>query len=319
MTTPEHVAVIDTEIHSDADDEDYHPEPEEEEEEEEEDSDDAPSMAEDDEKDHADDSKLSSDDEPYVDSSELAIRGDEAHLSDAMSDEAPTTQPDLAPCDGRAIPAAPFTRLVCQILRDVPQTKECDPSTFKVTRDALQALQDGAEAYITGIFHEARAVACIGHRLTVTPKDFRHAAGFPHPIRDTMTAAVSQEQRLNPHAFPFTKNPALTSVKMEASASSSSSSTSSDSHEREIAPTNASFRSQHPRVSASSSALASSPSLAYDPNTCVICIETSREVFFSPCNHIATCQACGDAIFASSQSCPICRKPITEVKKFFVV
>lgn len=52
---------------------------------------------------------------------------------------------------------------------------------------------------------------------------------------------------------------------------------------------------------------------------CVICFDDTRDSFFLPCGHCATCFTCGMRIAEESSLCPICRKKIRRVRKIFTV
>ncbi|KAL3690230.1 hypothetical protein R1sor_016539 [Riccia sorocarpa] len=55
-----------------------------------------------------------------------------------------------------------------------------------------------------------------------------------------------------------------------------------------------------------------------DHNQCSVCFDAPKDSFFVPCGHRATCFACGLRISSSEQAtCPICRKPITDVNRIF--
>ena len=50
-----------------------------------------------------------------------------------------------------------------------------------------------------------------------------------------------------------------------------------------------------------------------DEKLCVVCLDQPREVFFIPCGHICTCEACGNLLRNSGTAdglCPLCRLPI---------
>ncbi|XP_031395671.1 E3 ubiquitin-protein ligase APD2-like [Punica granatum] len=56
----------------------------------------------------------------------------------------------------------------------------------------------------------------------------------------------------------------------------------------------------------------------YDGKICVICYDEERNCFFVPCGHCATCYSCGERIFeGDSRTCPVCRRPIRKVRKWF--
>ncbi|WOH05374.1 hypothetical protein DCAR_0624790 [Daucus carota subsp. sativus] len=57
----------------------------------------------------------------------------------------------------------------------------------------------------------------------------------------------------------------------------------------------------------------------YDENICIICYDNSRNCFFVPCGHCATCCACAKRIVddGENKNCPICRRLIQKVRKLF--
>lgn len=52
---------------------------------------------------------------------------------------------------------------------------------------------------------------------------------------------------------------------------------------------------------------------------CSICLESSVDSLLYGCGHMCTCAICGRQLLAGGQSCPICRAPIRDVVKAFVV
>ena len=66
------------------------------------------------------------------------------------------------------IGAAPFQRLVREIA--AVWKKE-----LKFTASALSALQEGAEAYLVGVFEDVNVSAIHSKRVTIMPKDLRLA------------------------------------------------------------------------------------------------------------------------------------------------
>jgi hypothetical protein len=46
--------------------------------------------------------------------------------------------------------------------------------------------------------------------------------------------------------------------------------------------------------------------------TCAICFDAPRQVFFSPCSHYIACRECSDRLWESSRECPMCRKKIEQ-------
>jgi histone H3/H4 len=66
------------------------------------------------------------------------------------------------------IPRAPFLRLSQEIM-------SCFNSSLSMSRDAAQALQDSAEAYLTGLFEDSNRCAVHAGRVTVQAKDMNLA------------------------------------------------------------------------------------------------------------------------------------------------
>ena len=66
------------------------------------------------------------------------------------------------------LPRAPFHRLVRQICRDI------DPD-LRFQSQALYALQEAAEAYLTGVFEDANLCAIHAKRVTLMKKDMELA------------------------------------------------------------------------------------------------------------------------------------------------
>lgn len=46
---------------------------------------------------------------------------------------------------------------------------------------------------------------------------------------------------------------------------------------------------------------------------CLICLSNPRKTVILECGHICICQECANYVQESSQSCPVCRKPITSI------
>ena len=63
------------------------------------------------------------------------------------------------------IPKLPFQRLIKNIMEDVA------PPGFRMQSAALFALQEAAEAYLTGLFEDTQLVAIHGQRITIFKKD----------------------------------------------------------------------------------------------------------------------------------------------------
>ncbi|KAJ8938523.1 hypothetical protein NQ314_011466 [Rhamnusium bicolor] len=65
------------------------------------------------------------------------------------------------------IPRLPFSRLIREILM------EFDPIDRRIQVEALLALQEAAEVYLTYLFEDANRCAHHARRVTVGPKDIR--------------------------------------------------------------------------------------------------------------------------------------------------
>lgn len=50
-------------------------------------------------------------------------------------------------------------------------------------------------------------------------------------------------------------------------------------------------------------------------NLCEICFENKKNILCVPCNHISICSNCSNHIHSK---CPICRTPVTEIKKVYL-
>lgn len=50
---------------------------------------------------------------------------------------------------------------------------------------------------------------------------------------------------------------------------------------------------------------------------CTICCDRDRDAVFLPCGHASFCKVCGDDLKRRGKGCPVCRKPILEVKKVY--
>ncbi len=65
------------------------------------------------------------------------------------------------------IPRLPFSRVV----RDVMQETALAATDMRIAHDALEALQQAAEAYLIGLFEDAWLCAIHAKRVTIQPKD----------------------------------------------------------------------------------------------------------------------------------------------------
>ncbi|XP_035695643.1 L-carnitine dehydrogenase-like isoform X2 [Branchiostoma floridae] len=54
-------------------------------------------------------------------------------------------------------------------------------------------------------------------------------------------------------------------------------------------------------------------------NECIICTERERNCLLSPCNHLCCCMECAKSLTNRHQNCPMCRTPIAEVLRVFIV
>lgn len=81
--------------------------------------------------------------------------------------------------DKQVLPKAPFRRLVREIAAKNSSTKE-----FRFYEDALEAIQEAAEAYLNQVFVDAQA--CVEHRnaKTLTPKDMKLAIRLQGGVPD---------------------------------------------------------------------------------------------------------------------------------------
>lgn len=53
-----------------------------------------------------------------------------------------------------------------------------------------------------------------------------------------------------------------------------------------------------------------------DEDACIICAEgNKRTVLFIPCDHLVSCEACAKCMMETKANCPICREPITDVRR----
>lgn len=53
--------------------------------------------------------------------------------------------------------------------------------------------------------------------------------------------------------------------------------------------------------------------------TCVVCLESDVDAMLYSCGHMCTCAMCGRHLIASGQSCPVCRAPIRDVVRVYMV
>lgn len=49
-------------------------------------------------------------------------------------------------------------------------------------------------------------------------------------------------------------------------------------------------------------------------NECIICLCEEANTLIEPCNHLCVCKGCSPSVRSSTNKCPICRTPITNLK-----
>ncbi|CDF35804.1 unnamed protein product [Chondrus crispus] len=52
---------------------------------------------------------------------------------------------------------------------------------------------------------------------------------------------------------------------------------------------------------------------------CTVCLEARIDSLLYGCGHMCTCSMCGRQLIASGQACPICRAPVRDVVRAFMV
>jgi histone H3 len=83
---------------------------------------------------------------------------------------------------------APFKRLV----------RECAAEwkdDLRFTKTAFQVFQEGAEAYLTGLFEDLNHCAIHARRVTIMPKDFHLRIRIKAPYDKTCALYMSEKQR----------------------------------------------------------------------------------------------------------------------------
>jgi histone H3 len=91
------------------------------------------------------------------------------------------------------IPAKPFCRLVKDILSELSSGKD---APYRMQSKALEAVQEAAEAYMTGIFEDCNLVAIHARRVTVMSKDLAlicRIRGLPVPSHVASDADANVE------------------------------------------------------------------------------------------------------------------------------
>lgn len=90
------------------------------------------------------------------------------------------------------IPRAAFARLVKEILEEQSIPGQ---SGFRITANALKALQVDSEAWLTGLFRESNRAARNSDRIKITPSDF-------HLVHDLITKRLEENMcEDNRHSF----------------------------------------------------------------------------------------------------------------------
>ena len=77
------------------------------------------------------------------------------------------------------VPRAPFLRLVKSILTDL----QCD---FRLSLDAVAALQEAAEAHLVRVFEDSNLLAIHAGRVTIMPKDIQLAMRLRQNLNGNM-------------------------------------------------------------------------------------------------------------------------------------
>jgi len=52
---------------------------------------------------------------------------------------------------------------------------------------------------------------------------------------------------------------------------------------------------------------------------CAVCMDEPQNAICVPCGHNSTCVDCANVLAEKKQGCPVCRKPITQVVRFYPV
>ncbi|XP_017480532.1 PREDICTED: probable E3 ubiquitin-protein ligase LUL2 [Rhagoletis zephyria] len=52
-------------------------------------------------------------------------------------------------------------------------------------------------------------------------------------------------------------------------------------------------------------------------NECVICMDNQRDCVLHPCHHLCVCIKCGRLLLKRTDSCPICRRPISNAFRIY--
>ena len=90
------------------------------------------------------------------------------------------------------IPRAAFARLVKEIMEE---NRPPGTDGFRITANALKALQTDSEAWLTGLFRESNRAARNSDRVKITPSDF-------HLVHDLVTKRLEENMcEDNRHSF----------------------------------------------------------------------------------------------------------------------
>lgn len=124
-------------------------------------------------------------------------------------------------------------------------------------------------------------------------------------IRQEVAAAMNSPPTLSvlQQKALLTHTSSSTDVQMLPSSASSSTSTAQNNQALDV---------QQRDLSASSSKVMKA-------GICVVCLENNIDALLYACGHMCTCSACGRQLLASGLCCPICRAPVRDVVRAYVV
>lgn len=69
----------------------------------------------------------------------------------------------------------------------------------------------------------------------------------------------------------------------------------------------------------SSCAVQAASARAVKAGACTVCLENSVDCVLYACGHMCTCSLCARQLLSSGQKCPICRAPVRDVVRAFIV
>lgn len=160
---------------------------------------------------------------------------------------------------------------------------------------------DALEAIVSALREEVTVLR------NVVNASFDLQLDIQRSIRQEVAAAMNKPAPLPLHTGMGDTSTCTTSE------ASSSSSTHPDFASR---PTASNSHSQTPSTMVTKSALRSN---GVNAGTCSICLESSVDSLLYGCGHMCTCTVCGRQLLAAGQSCPICRAPVRDVVKAYIV